>query len=294
MSDRVLRVHSVLTARDLTLLEWLVDHGVLTSFQIAYALFPSLDFAQRRLTRLTTIGVVDRFRPFKLDGGSFPYHYVIDQLGAEVVAAQRDEPPPRPGYGRARRRRWTSTRTIGHRLGVNGFFTDLAGHARTHPGHELVRWWPEAWCREPAAFAIEQDAIELLVHAMPIHPDGHGIWQAGHLLVPFFLEYDTGTEPITELVRKLIGYTSLAVRGGPSWPVLFWLSSTERAVHLHQHLTELGSVRVPVATAVRDDTTNRAGPAGRVWWLHRHAGLLTLADLAVAIPHLTDQAAQTL
>ncbi|MDQ7903487.1 replication-relaxation family protein [Phytohabitans sp. ZYX-F-186] len=290
MSDRVLRVQSVLTARDLTLLEWLVDHGVLTSFQIAHALFPSLDFAQRRLTRLVAIGVVDRFRPFKLDGGSFPYHYVIDQLGAEVIAAQRDEPPPRPGYGKARRRRWTSTRTIGHRLGVNGFFTDLAGHARTHPDHALLRWWPESRCSQPSAFAIEEDAMELLTHTMPIHPDGHGIWQAGDALVPFFLEYDTGFEPITELGHKLVGYTTLAERGGASWPVLFWLTNAERAVHLHQLLTEIEGVRVPVATGVREDTTSEAGPAGRVWWLHRHAGLLTLADLATAIPRLTGQA----
>jgi len=294
MSDRVLRVQSVLTARDLTLLEWLVDHGVLTSFQIAHALFPSLDFAQRRLTRLVAIGVVDRFRPFKLDGGSFPYHYVIDQLGAEVIAAQRDEPPPRPGYGRDRRRRWTSTRTIGHRLGINGFFTDLAGHARTHPDHALLRWWPESRCREPSAFAIEEDAIDLRAYAMPIHPDGHGIWQAGDALVPFFLEYDTGLEPITELGHKMIGYTSLAVRRGPSWPVLFWLTKAERAVHLHEFLTEIDDVRVPVATGVRDDTTGEAGPAGRVWWLHRHPGLLTLADLATVIPRLTSQATATL
>ncbi len=294
MPDHVLRVQSVLTARDHLLLQWLFDHGVLTTFQIAHALFPSQDYAQRRLTRLAGIGVVDRFRPFKLDGGSFPYHYVIDQLGAEVIAAQRDEPPPRPGFGKARRRRWTSTRTIGHRLGVNGFFTDLAGHARTHPDHALLRWWPESRCREPAAFAIEDDAIELLTHTMPIHPDGHGIWQAGDALVPFFLEYDTGTEPITELGHKLVGYTSLAERGGASWPVLFWLTNAERAVHLHELLTEIGGVRVPVATGVRDDTNSEAGPAGRVWWLHRHPGLLTLADFATVIPRLTSQATATL
>jgi hypothetical protein len=75
----------MLTARDHQLLNWPSDHGVLTTPQISAALFPSLDFTQRRLSRLTTIGVVDRFRPLKLDGGSLPYHYVLDQLGAEVA-----------------------------------------------------------------------------------------------------------------------------------------------------------------------------------------------------------------
>jgi hypothetical protein len=36
-----------LTERDLTLMGWLGDHGVLTTDQIAHALYPSLDFAQR-------------------------------------------------------------------------------------------------------------------------------------------------------------------------------------------------------------------------------------------------------
>ncbi|MFF5288489.1 replication-relaxation family protein [Paractinoplanes globisporus] len=40
-----------LTGRHLVLLGWLADHGVLTAEQIAAALFPSVDFAQRRLRR---------------------------------------------------------------------------------------------------------------------------------------------------------------------------------------------------------------------------------------------------
>ncbi|BCB81228.1 hypothetical protein GCM10022251_62800 [Phytohabitans flavus] len=290
MPDHVLRAQSLLTARDHLLLEWLYDHGVLTTFQITHALFPSLDFAQRRLTRLTGLSVVDRFRPFKPDGGSFPYHYVIDQLGAEVVAAQRDEPPPRPGYGRARRRRWTSARTMAHRLGVNGFFTDLAGYARTHPGHALVRWWPESRCARPGAFTRRDDPTDLKARPTPVHPDGHGIWQIGDRQVPFFLEFDTGTEPITELGRKLVSYCTLMVRGGPAWPVLFWLHATDRALHLHQEIAELDLPDLPVATGTRDHATAAGlGPAGRVWWLHGHPGLLTLADLATAIAHLEDE-----
>lgn len=137
MDDPVLRVQSQLTARDRVLLGWLYDHGVLTSFQIAHALFPSLDFCQRRLLTLYRLRLVGRFRPQRADGGSYPYHYVIDQLGVEVVAAGRDQRPPRRDHARVERRRWTSSRTLEHRLGVNGFFTDLAGYARTHPDARL-------------------------------------------------------------------------------------------------------------------------------------------------------------
>src|SRR5690242_21163810 len=104
MSDLVLRVQSQLTERDHVLIGWLADHGVLTSFQIAHALFPSLDYAQERLHKLTGLGVVDRFRPQKPDGGSYPYHYVLAQLGVEVIAAQRGQDLPRKDQ--ARKRRW--------------------------------------------------------------------------------------------------------------------------------------------------------------------------------------------
>ena len=40
-----------------------VDHGVLTTFQLAHALFPSLDFCQRRLRTLYQLRLVARFRP---------------------------------------------------------------------------------------------------------------------------------------------------------------------------------------------------------------------------------------
>jgi hypothetical protein len=45
-----------------------------------------------------------RFRPQKPDGGSYPYHYVLDQLGTDVVAAQRGDELPR--RDQARLRRW--------------------------------------------------------------------------------------------------------------------------------------------------------------------------------------------
>jgi hypothetical protein len=133
MTDHVLRVQSQLTNRDHVLLGWLADHGVLTSFQIAHALFPSIDYAQDRLRKLAALGVIDRFRPQKPDGGSYPFHYVLDQLGVDVVAGQRGQPLPRRDAARIRRWHLTNRANLPHLLGVNQFFIDLAGHARTHP-----------------------------------------------------------------------------------------------------------------------------------------------------------------
>ncbi|MDW5330666.1 replication-relaxation family protein [Plantactinospora sp. KLBMP9567] len=281
MADPVLRVQSQLTTRDLVLLGWLADHGVLTSFQIAHALFPSVDYAQERLRALTQeLGVVDRFRPQRPDGGSYPYHYVLAQLGVEVVAAQRGDELPRKD--RARKRRWhlTQRANLPHLLGVNGFFTDLAGHARTHPGNALLRWWPAARCQQTGAFAEPGDDVTAFAYTPRSRPDGHGIWTEDGQRVPFFLEYDLGTErPLSRLVDKIHGYHDLAHITGRFWPVLFWLPSPLRERHLHQELAAAG-VRYPVATAVHREATGKS-PAEAVWRLHRAAvPPLRLADLA--------------
>jgi len=285
MTDHVLRVQSALTDRDHVLLGWLADHGVLTTAQIAHALFPSLDFAQGRLRRLTTLGVLARFRPQRPDGGSYPYHYVLDQLGVDVVSAQRGDDIPRRDA--ARRRRWhlTNRANLPHLLGVNQFFTDLAGHARTRPGTCLERWWPAARMQGIGAFAEDGDPIQVLAYIAKVRPDGHGIWAEHHQRVPFFLEYDTGTErPLSLLVDKLFNYEDLAGVTGRLWPVLFWLHSAIRERHLHHHLNET-RIRIPVATAARDHTTQTGlSPADAVWWLHHRPGApLRLADLATTV-----------
>ena len=289
MDDPVLRVQSQLTDRDRILLGWLYDHGVLTTFQIAHALFGSLDFCQRRLRALYQLRLVARFRPQRADGGSYPYHYVIDQLGAEVIAAGRDERPPRRDHARVERRRWTSTRTLAHRLGVNGFFTDLAGYSRTHPGTHLRRWLPEAACARSASFTSPDDPGLVRAYQPRIRPDGYAEWVEHGVTVPVFLEYDTGTEQLPILVDKLYGYRALFAKIDRVWPVLFFLHSSARERNLRRLLADERPV-VPVATCARDmlDTAELC-PADAVWAVEPgDAGryrLADLADLAVDLRH---------
>jgi hypothetical protein len=279
MDDPVLRVQSQLTARDRILLGWLYDHGVLTTFQVANALFPSLDFCQRRLRTLHQLRLIARFRPQRADGGSYPYHWLIDQLGAEVVAAARDERPPRRDHARLERRRWTSTRTLAHRLGVNQFFTDLGGHARTHPDAELQLWLPEAVCQRAGTFVTDDDPALLRAYEPQVRPDGYGLWAEAGREVPFFLEYDTGAEQLSVLTGKVIAYAKLFAALGRSWPVLFWLHSPARERNLRQRLDDLPRL-IPVATATRDDTESpRLSPAEEVWARHERGDRRRLIDL---------------
>jgi hypothetical protein len=145
-----------------------------------------------------------------------------------------------------------------HLLGVNSFFTDLAGYARRHPGTKLQRWWPESrTANSPSA---------VLATGPRVRPDGHGIFVEEGRTVAFFLEYDTGTEPIRTLVDKLDGYAALGQQG-TYCPVLFYLHSHTREQNLHERIGTCHNAFV--ATAVRSAAAGpEASPADRVWLLH--------------------------
>jgi hypothetical protein len=270
-TDSVLRVRHQLTDRDWRLLGWLHDHRVLTSFQIAKALFPSLNFAQRRLGILTDLGVLARFRPLRMAGGTYPYHYVLAHTGALLIAGTRGERPPRPSETTVRLQRIASSRNLDHRLGINDFFVDLAAHERTHPGAVLHAWWPDTRLvafSPPGSFAYGT-----------VRADALGLWTEHGQTVAFYLEHDTGTENLTVLTDKLAGYRDLVRRGGPAWPLLFWLHSAAREVHLHDRLTDNADARwFPIATAARDRLHDQS-PAEAIWQLHGHGPPRRLAEL---------------
>src|SRR5690349_14596496 len=119
MTEPVLRIQSHLTHRDHILLGWLYDHGLLTSAQIANALFPSLDFAQEGLRELCQLQLLPRSRPQKPDGAPCPSHYVLHQRGTAVVAVQRAEPIPRRDQARQRRWQLTNRANLPPLLGIN-------------------------------------------------------------------------------------------------------------------------------------------------------------------------------
>ncbi|GIF37455.1 replication-relaxation family protein [Actinoplanes xinjiangensis] len=278
--QRLLRAQSALTGRDLRLLGWLYDHGVLTTDQINTALFGSLTFCQRRLLKLLALGVVARFRPQRWEGGSYPYHYLLDQLGTEIVAAQRRDPLPRRDQARQRRQHLTSRANLPHLLATNQFFVDLAGHERTHPGSRLIQWRSASTLQERGAFFRTGDDPSLMLLTSLPRPDAHGVWAEHDWQVPFLLEMDLGTESLTVLANKIINYVRLADMTRWRWPVLFWLPSTRRELNLHHLLTDT-DVPDLVATAASDHATATGqSPAENVWWLHGHHGpRLRLAEL---------------
>jgi hypothetical protein len=254
--------------RDRWLLSLLDDHQTLATEQIAALAFRTIVRARKRLRLLHQRGVLDRFR-HGVRPGSQSWRWTLGPIGAAIVAARRGDPLPRPGAVRARTDRLAASPRLAHLLGTNQVFCALAAYARHHPGVELARWWSERRATQATGGLVR--------------PDGHGVWVQHGRRVPFWLEYDTGTEQLSRLVDKLTGYARLAA-SDLGYPVLFWLPTTAREDNLHAVLARTGigtAGGVVVATAATDQADG-ASPAGRVWRIAGHTGRVRLVDLPTA------------
>ena len=255
-----------LTARDRWLLRMLHEHRVLTTGQITQLAFGTTRAATARLAVLYQYRAVDRFRPLA-PAGSSPLHFILDEAGAMLLAAEDGITPADLGYRRDRSMAIALSPRLAHDTGANGVFTALAAAARASGGQAALEcWWGERRC----AAAWGESA----------RPDGYGRWteQAPGqppAVADFFLEYDTGSEPLRRVIAKLAGYAALAARTGITTPVLFWLRSPSREAALHARLagppppgipgaaSAAQIPGVPVATAARGLTPG--GPAGAAW-----------------------------
>jgi Replication-relaxation len=255
-----------LTARDRWLLRMICEHRVLTTGQVTQIAFGTTRAATARMEVLYRYRAVDRFRPLA-PAGSSPLHFILDEAGAMLLAAEDGITAADLGYRRDRSMAIALSPRLAHDTGANGIFTALAAVARASSGRAALEcWWGERRC---AATWGDQ-----------ARPDGYGRWteQAPGqpaAVTDFFLEYDTGTEPLSRVIAKLAGYAALAARTGITTPVLFWLPSPGREAALHARLADppppgirdaacAGQIPgVPVATAAPG--TSPGGPAGAAW-----------------------------
>jgi hypothetical protein len=242
-AERLAALAGRLTDRDLALCRLLHEHRVLTTLQLVDLAFPSRNAAEHRLAVLHQLGVVDRFRP-RHTPGSAPYHYVLGPLGAALLAAHTEQEPAGLGYRRDRALALAHSQRLRHLVGVNGFFTALAGAAREQQGQAALEvWWSEQRC------AAHWGRL--------VHPDGYGRWREHQVRVDFFLEYDRGSEPLQRLAGKLPGYAELAHASGITTPLLLWLPSQAREAAVRQ---ALAGASLPVATATPHPNHTPAGP----------------------------------
>ena len=233
-SDDVFRVANRLTQRDRDILRLLSDHRVLTTEQLTDVFFSNPTTARHRLTELHRLRLVDRFKPRRWLNDSAPYHYVLGEIGATVVIAERDDSLDKLNWKADRALAIGSSQRLEHLLGVNQFFIELMKVARYRPDANLREWWSERH------YATAMAKI--------VYPDAYGVWEEGGSRVEFMLEYDRGTESLDRLSAKLEGYEDLErVTEVRRW-VLFSLRTERREAGVRRVLA--GS-SLPIATAPR-------------------------------------------
>jgi hypothetical protein len=257
-----------LTPRDRWLIDLLHDHQVFSTEHVAALAFEHLHTARNRLNLLQRRGVLTKFRDC-VRPGSQSWRWSLGWLGAAFVAYRDGRPVPRPATVVDRVNRLSASPRLAHLLGVNGFFVDLAAHARTTPGARLDTWWPERRCRDIAGDLA--------------HPDGHGMYTEDGRTIGFWLEYDTGSEPTRRVLDKLDGYARLHRAADLDHTVLIRMQTARQETSLHQRLSAHPAVTcgaVSVATMSGDHTTH---PAGQVWLPAGHTTRHQLADLPTAL-----------
>ncbi|WP_274916656.1 replication-relaxation family protein [Streptomyces sp. WZ-12] len=254
-----------LTDRDIWLARMLHEHRVLTTHQIARLAYTSLRSAQRRLRTLHQYTVLDSFRPLTVTG-SAPEHYTLGPAGAALIAAHAGVETTSLGWRPTHTGRIAYSPSLGHDLGVNELLTHLAARARTTPTTGLP-----LWLSERSAARRWGDLIR---------PDAYAHYRDGQYLLPFFLEYDTGSQPLARVEAKLTGYAAFTTATNTRPALLIHTRTQSRDQALRRRLTDPArDLKLHVATSSADfTTTNPWGP----WWAPLEPGTqrTTLTDLA--------------
>ncbi|MFE0178046.1 replication-relaxation family protein [Streptomyces sp. NPDC059002] len=264
-----------LTGRDLWLARMLHEHRVLTTHQIARLAYTSARSAQRRLRTLHEHAVLDSFRPLTASG-SAPEHYTLGPVGAALLAAHAGLDPTALGWRPTTTGRIAYSPSLGHDLGVNELLTHLAARTHTASGSGLA-----LWLSERSAARRWGDIIR---------PDAYAHWRDGDPLLPFFLEYDTGSQPPARVEAKLTGYAAFIAATGSRPALLLHTRTASRDQTLRRRLAAAArELDLQVATSSADfTTTDPWGP----WWapLEPTAHRTTLTGLAAHWPHLSPAA----
>jgi hypothetical protein len=250
------------TARDRWLLAMLYEHQVLTTDQITTLAFGIPRTARARLTTLTGLTLIERTRSNPAVAGSSHYLYTLAPAGAALLAAGRDIDLKALRYDRAKARRAALRPDLPHTIGCNTLMIRLATNDRTSAeAGQLTGWLGALTC--------------LRRWGDQIRPDAYGHYTRPGAGCGFFLEYDTGSESLTQLAAKVRGYVRFARNHTGHHPVLIHTSTPARETHLHALLTETHGISpVPIATA-----TSGANPHQAVWLAHTATSRAEITEL---------------
>jgi hypothetical protein len=188
------RLGSRLTGRDHQIALDCYEHRVLTTEQLQRLYFSGARTARSRLQALYSLRVLDRFRPpWRRGEGSTQHHWVLDEGGAHIVAAERGIERRELRWRHAAAFAVATSAKLAHHVEVNELFTRLAQQASA-AGGSLSEWYGE------------RTTYQLLCGIAT--PDGYGVLNLPDLApVHLLLELDRGTEPAERLREKAVRYS---------------------------------------------------------------------------------------
>ena len=240
-STHITRAASLITERDRQIAIDCYEHGTLTTDQIAGLHFRRGRTTRFRLNHLYELRVLDRFRPARPPRrGTAPFHWILDELGAHVVAASLHRDRRDLNWRRAAAIALADSATLKHRMATNEFFVRVAVEARAaggppHEGHG------------------ERTTQQLFGRI--VAPDSYGVIRLPdreplHLL----LELDRGTEPLSRIRDKIARYAKATPRSelaDTNTRVLFAAPSTRRAAGIAEAIDN----RITASAAAWTDST---------------------------------------
>ncbi len=258
--SKIQKVSSSITERDQLICLDLHEHRVLTTDQLYELHFSSIQRARARLSQLNDLGVIWRARP-RTHLGSLPWHYILDEIGAMIVAEYLGIDQRELGYREDRKRTLIEGQRLRHTRAANGFFTRMIFAARSTGSYlRVAEWRGEAWC-----------ARRWQLH---VRPDGYARLEGATGSLELVLELDLGTENRGRLEDKMERYRVLARAVTAPDVVLFCFPSEAREASARH---ALGGTQMPVATATLDRHLNDA--LGPNWLLVGGDRRFPLADL---------------
>jgi hypothetical protein len=250
-----------ITGRDRQIADALYEHRVLTAQQLYELYFVTLERARERLTQLHQLPLVERFRPYR-QYGSHPYHYLLAQAGALLVASERGVEVAELDWARAKTLRLASSQQLRHQVEANGIVTRLAQALRATPSAGLIEWRGQRRCAQTWGELVRPDSyLRLQLPAGPLE-----LW----------LEHDRSTETHARLQDKLDRYEELALALEQPIALLVTLTSDRREQEARRALRPAGDVLLLTTTLER----HCADPLAANWLPAHSQSRIALTDLA--------------
>lgn len=236
----VVRCASRLTDRDRQIALDCYDHHVLTTGQMQRLHFPSVRAACARLHVLYLLRVLDRFRPpWERGQGSTPWHWILDETGAYIVAEQLGVERKELNWRRASALAIAASAKLRHHIEVNEFFSRLASEAAAQGG-ALTEWYGERTTQR-----LFQGRVT---------PDGYGVLNLmGRTPLHILLELDRATEPVEQLHGKATRYAQELPRSVLSDASTVIIMAVPTSARAQAASAAIATTAAPITVAVWDE-----------------------------------------